>query len=156
MTLSIADGIARMRGAAGTTGIACVHRCPLRDCRGARGYALRSRSARRSGEAYHRNFRALSPPKTITVNEIEIGKHGLIVERGPFRGLLLPQVAAERGWSAERFLAETCLKAGLPGDAWKSSETRIFGFTAEVFSEPNDGGRAALMRLAVIILDHAS
>jgi AmmeMemoRadiSam system protein A len=77
----------------------------------------------------------LSSPKAIAPNEIVVGKHGLIVERGPFRGLLLPQVATERNWSAEKFLSETCLKAGLPADAWKSAETRIFGFTAEVFSE---------------------
>jgi AmmeMemoRadiSam system protein A len=77
----------------------------------------------------------LSPPKPITPNEIVIGTHGLIVECGPFRGLLLPQVAAERNWTAEKFLSETCLKAGLPSDAWKSAETKIFGFTAEIYSE---------------------
>jgi AmmeMemoRadiSam system protein A len=77
----------------------------------------------------------LSPPKPITPDEIVIGEHGLIVGRGPFRGLLLPQVATERHWTDEKFLSETCLKAGLPADAWKSAETRIFGFTAEVFSE---------------------
>ena len=77
----------------------------------------------------------LSPPKQITPSEIVIGKHGLIIECGPFRGLLLPQVAAERHWTAEKFLSETCLKAGLPSEAWKSAETQIFGFTAEVFSE---------------------
>jgi AmmeMemoRadiSam system protein A len=77
----------------------------------------------------------LSPPKPIAREEIVIGKHGLIVECGPFRGLLLPQVASERNWTAEKFLSETCLKAGLPKDAWKSAETQIFGFTADVFSE---------------------
>jgi AmmeMemoRadiSam system protein A len=77
----------------------------------------------------------LSSPKAIAPNEIVVGKHGLIVECGPFRGLLLPQVATERNWKAEKFLSETCLKAGLPSDAWKSAETQIFGFTAEVFSE---------------------
>jgi AmmeMemoRadiSam system protein A len=77
----------------------------------------------------------LSVPKVIALSEIEIGRHGLIIERGPFRGLLLPQVASERNWTAERFLADTCRKAGLPGDAWKSSETRILGFSADVFSE---------------------
>jgi AmmeMemoRadiSam system protein A len=77
----------------------------------------------------------LSSPKPITPNEIIIGTQGLIVECGPFRGLLLPQVATERHWTAEKFLSETCLKAGLPADEWKSAETRIFGFTAEVFSE---------------------
>lgn len=77
----------------------------------------------------------LSPPNPIAPNEIKIGMHGLIVESGPFRGLLLPQVATERNWTPEKFLSETCLKAGLPGDAWKSPETRILGFSAEVFSE---------------------
>jgi AmmeMemoRadiSam system protein A len=74
-------------------------------------------------------------PKTITPEEIQIGMHGLIVECGPFRGLLLPQVATERRWTAEKFLAETCLKAGLPKESWKSAETKILGFTADVFSE---------------------
>jgi uncharacterized protein len=77
----------------------------------------------------------LSPAMPVTPNEIVIGRHGLIVECGPFRGLLLPQVATERNWTAEKFLSETCLKAGLPSDAGKSTETQIFGFTAEVFSE---------------------
>jgi AmmeMemoRadiSam system protein A len=77
----------------------------------------------------------LSPPRLIVPIEIEIGRHGLVIERGPFRGLLLPQVATERNWTRERFLAETCQKAGLPADAWKSSETRILGFSAEVFSD---------------------
>jgi len=77
----------------------------------------------------------LSLPKPITPSAIEIGRHGLVIERGPFRGLLLPQVATERNWTPERFLGETCQKAGLPADAWKSSETRILGFSAEVFSE---------------------
>ena len=77
----------------------------------------------------------LSPPEPIAQNEIQTGTHGLIAERGPFRGLLLPQVATERNWTPEKFLSETCLKAGLPSDAWKSKETRILGFTAEVFSE---------------------
>jgi AmmeMemoRadiSam system protein A len=77
----------------------------------------------------------LSPPKQIAPNEIVVGKHGLIVECGPFRGLLLPQVATERKWTAEKFLSETCAKARLPSDAWESAETQILGFSAEVFSE---------------------
>jgi len=77
----------------------------------------------------------LSPPRPIKPGEIQIGTHGLIVEGGPFRGLLLPQVATERNWTAEKFLLETCLKAGLPAAAWKSAETKIFGFTAEIFLE---------------------
>jgi|CZKC01.1.fsa_nt_gi AmmeMemoRadiSam system protein A len=85
----------------------------------------------------------LSQPKSITPNEVEIGRHGLVVERGPFRGLLLPQVAPDRNWTSEQFLSETCLKAGLPGDAWELSETRIFGFTAEVFSETEPAAQSS-------------
>ena len=48
-----------------------------------------------------------------------IGGHGLVVEQGPRRGLLLPQVATEWGWDAEQFLRQTCVKAGLPPDAWR-------------------------------------
>jgi AmmeMemoRadiSam system protein A len=77
----------------------------------------------------------LSPPEPIRPEQIEIGIHGLMVVCGPFRGLLLPQVAAEHRWTRERFLEETCEKADLPSDAWKSAETQLFGFTAELFSE---------------------
>jgi AmmeMemoRadiSam system protein A len=77
----------------------------------------------------------LSSPKEIAASEIEAGKHGLIVSRQMQRGVLLPQVATERGWGPQRFLEETCAKAGLERDAWKDPETRIEGFTAQVFSE---------------------
>ena len=53
------------------------------------------------------------------VADIEVGRHGLIVEQGFRRGLLLPQVATERSWDRETFLSHTCLKAGLKADAWK-------------------------------------
>jgi AmmeMemoRadiSam system protein A len=66
--------------------------------------------------------------------EIEIGRHGLVVESGWQRGLLLPQVATEWGWDAETFLAQTCHKAGLSRDAWKRG-ARIWRFEAEVFGE---------------------
>jgi AmmeMemoRadiSam system protein A len=79
----------------------------------------------------------LSPLEEISLDQIEAGKHGLIVSRGWQRGLLLPQVATERGWEARRFLEETCVKAGLERDAWKNPGTRIQGFTAEIFSESN-------------------
>jgi uncharacterized protein (TIGR00296 family) len=55
------------------------------------------------------------------------------------RGLLLPQVAAERGWDRETFLGETCRKAGLPSDAWRREGVEIFVFEAEVFSEGEAG-----------------
>jgi AmmeMemoRadiSam system protein A len=77
----------------------------------------------------------LSVPEDILPNKIEPGRHGLIVSRGTQRGLLLPQVAQEYGWTAQRFLEETCVKGGMKPDAWKSDITRIQAFTAEVFSE---------------------
>ena len=78
----------------------------------------------------------LSPMETIRPDDVEVGKHGLLVERGFHRGLLLPQVATEHHLDRERFLRETCYKAGLPGDAWNAPETHLYGFTCEVFAEP--------------------
>jgi len=63
-----------------------------------------------------------------------IGVHGLVAERGVNRGLLLPQVATEWGWDGEQFLRQTCVKAGLPPDAWRSG-ARMFRFAAEVFGD---------------------
>jgi AmmeMemoRadiSam system protein A len=67
--------------------------------------------------------------------EIEIGKHGLLVSNGLRRGVLLPQVATQFHWNPMRFLEATCEKAGLTPDAWKNPETQVQSFTAEVFSE---------------------
>jgi AmmeMemoRadiSam system protein A len=76
----------------------------------------------------------LTPMKRISdVNEIEVGIHGIYIEKGFDSGLLLPQVATEYGWGREVFLEYACMKAGLPRDAWKSKETRIFIFSADVF-----------------------
>lgn len=62
------------------------------------------------------------------------GVDGVVVAQGPRQGLLLPQVASEHGWNAARLLQETCLKAGLPADAWKfGAQVRVF--QARVFSE---------------------
>jgi AmmeMemoRadiSam system protein A len=69
-----------------------------------------------------------------SVDEIEVGKHGLIVEQGTSRGLLLPQVPEEHGWDRDTFLNHTCLKAGLAPDAWRRG-ARIFVFEALVFGE---------------------
>ena len=74
----------------------------------------------------------LSAIEPIDSGDIEIGRHGLLIEHGMRRGLLLPQVAVEHGLDRERFLQETCRKAGLTADTWKDRETRIFGFTCEV------------------------
>jgi AmmeMemoRadiSam system protein A len=73
-----------------------------------------------------------------SVDEIEIGRHGLIVEQGTSRGLLLPQVPTEQGWDRDAFLDHTCLKAGLTADAWRRG-ARIFVFEAEIFGERTRG-----------------
>jgi AmmeMemoRadiSam system protein A len=70
----------------------------------------------------------------IASDDIEAGKHGLVVTLGSRRGLLLPQVAVEYGWNSRAFLEETCHKAGLPPDAWERGAV-IEAFTAEVFHE---------------------
>lgn len=77
----------------------------------------------------------LSPRAPIRPEEIEVGKHGLLVSRARMRGLLLPQVATQYHWSRERFLEETCRKAGLDSDAWRDPMTTVEAFTAEVFSD---------------------
>lgn len=76
----------------------------------------------------------LSPPQPIDPEEVEIGRHGLLISMGGFRGLLLPQVPIEHHWDREIFLAQTCRKAGLAADAWRRG-ANIEGFTAEVFGE---------------------
>jgi uncharacterized protein len=65
--------------------------------------------------------------------KIEPGRHGLMVQKGFHSGLLLPQVAVEWGWDRETFLAQTCRKAGLPADAWRSRKTALYWFEAEIF-----------------------
>jgi uncharacterized protein len=77
----------------------------------------------------------LSPlERVLDIRQIEIGKHGLLISKKHAKGLLLPQVAATFGWGRERFLQETCRKAGLKPDDWKEDAT-IQSFTAVVFSE---------------------
>jgi AmmeMemoRadiSam system protein A len=65
---------------------------------------------------------------------VEIGRHGLVVEQGARRGLLLPQVATEWGWDRESFLSQTCVKAGLPPDAWRHGAA-VYRFDAIVFGD---------------------
>jgi uncharacterized protein len=76
----------------------------------------------------------LEPIDPADPDAIVIGVHGLVVERGDRRGLLLPQVATEWGWDREAFLAHTCAKAGLPADAWRNGAT-VYRFAAEVFGD---------------------
>lgn len=67
--------------------------------------------------------------------DIDLGTHGLSIEHAGKRGLLLPQVAAEHGWSQSEFLEHVCAKAELPGDAWSQPGAQVFAFTAQVFSD---------------------
>jgi len=69
------------------------------------------------------------------IEEIVVGRDGLIISRGRDAGLLLPQVATERGWDRQTFLEQTCRKAGLPLDAWRAQDCRIEKFSALVFSK---------------------
>jgi AmmeMemoRadiSam system protein A len=79
----------------------------------------------------------LSPMRQIKkIEEIEVGEHGIYLERGGCRGLLLPQVATEYGWDRQTFLKQTCTKAGLPQDAWEDPATRIYIFSAKILHEP--------------------
>lgn len=77
----------------------------------------------------------LTEPVLITgPAQVEIGRHGLIVSARGRRGLLLPQVATEYGWSVTEFLAQTCLKARLPADAWQRGGTRLQVFETEIIA----------------------
>ena len=84
----------------------------------------------------------LSELETVkSLDEIEVGKHGLYVTRGFYRGVLLPQVATEYGWDRDTFLSETCMKAGLPEDDWKKPGIKIEKFSAQVFNEKEVFGK---------------
>jgi AmmeMemoRadiSam system protein A len=84
----------------------------------------------------HLEISVMGPIERVKdIAEIEPGRDGLIISRGPYAGLLLPQVATEYGWGREEFLDHTCVKAGLPAGAWRSPETKIERFSAEVFGE---------------------
>ncbi len=89
----------------------------------------------------------LSPPELINVEkpldylkEIVVGRDGLIVEMGDYKGLLLPQVPVEWKWDVKTYLSQTCLKAGLRPDAWLEPDIQIFKFSGQVFSEKKPKG----------------
>jgi len=89
----------------------------------------------------------LTPPQLIEVKKpseyptkIKVGKDGLIVERGMFKGLLLPQVPVEWEWDEEQFLCQCCIKAGLPPDNWLLEDTKIYKFQAIIFEEEKPRG----------------
>jgi AmmeMemoRadiSam system protein A len=81
----------------------------------------------------------LSPLKKVgSIDEIEVGRDGLLIKKNLSSGLLLPQVAVEYCWDKYSFLEQVCLKAGLNADAWKEDDADIYKFTAEVFSSDED------------------
>ncbi len=96
----------------------------------------------------------LSPPEEVVVKnrkdlpkDIVIGRDGLIVEYGWYRGLLLPQVPVEYKWDTETFLAETCMKAGLPPDSWLIDDVKIYRFKARIFTEIEPNGKVVMRDL---------
>ena len=74
------------------------------------------------------------------LKEIEIGRDGLIVEQGFFKGLLLPQVPIEQDWDKEEYISHTCIKAGLLPDAWFDKATKISKFSGQIFTENKPRG----------------
>ena len=98
----------------------------------------------------------LSPPELLAVRspwelpqKVDIGRHGLIVERGRFRGLLLPQVAVDEKWDSEEFLRMTCWKAGIPEDSWHDPRVRVLRFEGEVFGEEEPKGKVIRRELRI-------
>ncbi len=78
----------------------------------------------------------LSPLEKIdSTDQIEIGTHGIYIEKGIHRGVLLPQVATEYGWDRETFLSQTCAKAGLIDDAWQHADADIYIFSGQIIAE---------------------
>ena len=89
----------------------------------------------------------LTPPEAIKTEKpeeylakIKVGEDGLIVEKGMFKGLLLPQVPVEWGWCEEEFLCQCCIKAGLPADSWLTKGAKIYKFRAIIFEEEKPQG----------------
>jgi hypothetical protein len=81
------------------------------------------------------------------LSQIEIGRDGLIVEQGFYKGLLLPQVPVEQGWDKEEFLSNTCMKAGLMPDAWFDKNTKIYKFSGQIFTEIKPNGEVKEKKL---------
>jgi uncharacterized protein (TIGR00296 family) len=96
----------------------------------------------------------LTPPEPVTVknpkeylSQIKVGEDGLIVERGSYKGLLLPQVPVEWSWCEEEFLCQCCMKAGLPPDTWLTKDAKIYKFRAIIFDEETPNGEIKRLNL---------
>ncbi len=97
----------------------------------------------------------LTPPEPVEVknpkeylSKIKVGEDGLIVEKGYYRGLLLPQVPVEWGWCEEEFLCQCCIKAGVPPDSWLTKGTKIYKFKAIIFEEETPMGEVKRLHLS--------
>ena len=108
------------------------------------------------GELDHVVFEVsvLTPPEPVKVDkpeeylkQIKVGEHGLIVEKGFYKGLLLPQVPVEWSWCEEEFLCQCCVKASLPPDSWLTKGAKIYRFSAIVFEEETPRGEVKRKRL---------
>jgi uncharacterized protein len=96
----------------------------------------------------------LTPPEPVQVEnpkeylgKIKVGEDGLIVEKGGYKGLLLPQVPVEWSWCEEEFLCQCCVKAGIPPDSWLTKGTKIYKFQAIVFEEETPEGEVKRVKL---------
>ncbi|KON32209.1 hypothetical protein AC478_00905 [miscellaneous Crenarchaeota group-1 archaeon SG8-32-3] len=96
----------------------------------------------------------LTPPETVEVDnpkeclgKIRVGEDGLIIEKGGYKGLLLPQVPVEWDWCEEEFLCQCCVKAGLPPDSWLTKGAKIYKFQAIVFEEEYPQGEVKRVHL---------
>jgi len=96
----------------------------------------------------------LTPPEAVEVKKpeeyvakIKVGEDGLIVEKGIFKGLLLPQVPVEWEWCEEEFLCQCCVKAGLPPDSWLTKGAKIYKFQAIIFEEETPQGEVKRLQL---------
>ncbi|MDG6223928.1 MAG: TIGR00296 family protein [Candidatus Thermoplasmatota archaeon] len=97
----------------------------------------------------------LTPPVQISygdvddlVSQVRIGRDGLIASRGPYGGLLLPQVPVEYGWGVEEFLSHTCMKGGMHPEEWRRGTVDFKRFSGQVFGERSPGGTIEEMPLA--------
>jgi AmmeMemoRadiSam system protein A len=77
----------------------------------------------------------LGPLSASTPEAVEVGRHGVVARHAERSALLLPQVAAEQGWDRETLLRQVCRKAGLPPEAWRDPDCRLFVFETESYSE---------------------
>jgi hypothetical protein len=93
----------------------------------------------------------LTPPQLVEVekptdfpSKVKVGQDGLIIERGYYRGLLLPQVPIEWKWNAEEFLCQCCIKAGMPPDGWLIKGTKIYKFSCIIAQEISPRGSVVI------------